>query len=106
LEWEAEVLAPFLDRASRGGILGVPKIKAELEVTLGRTVALSSVYNVLHRHGWRKVAPDKRHPQSDPAAQEVFKKTPRNPPIHPNRPGARCADPSNGPSSLLKFAGI
>ncbi|MDR0250284.1 MAG: winged helix-turn-helix domain-containing protein [Burkholderiales bacterium] len=37
-------------------------------------MALSSVYNLLHRHGWRKLAPDKRHPKSDPQAQEEWKK--------------------------------
>ena len=52
----------------------VPQIKAELEAALGRPMALSSVYNLLHRHGWRKLAPDKRHPQSDPAAQDAWKK--------------------------------
>ncbi len=71
---EAEVLAPFLERARSGGILVVPQIKTELEAALGRGMALSSVYNLLHRHGWRKLAPDKRHPQSDPVAQEAWKK--------------------------------
>lgn len=74
LERESEVLAPFLERARDGGILVVPQIKAELEGALGRRIALSSVYNLLHRHGWRKLAPDKRHPQSDPDAQEAWKK--------------------------------
>ena len=74
VEREAQVLAPFLERAREGGILVVPQIKAELEVALGRPMALSSVYNLLHRHGWRKLAPDKRHPQSDPVAQQEFKK--------------------------------
>ncbi len=74
LERESEVLAPFLERARNGGILVVPQIKAELERALGRRMALSSVYNLLHRHGWRKLAPDKRHPQSDPVAQEAWKK--------------------------------
>lgn len=74
LEREAEILAPFLERARNGGILVVPQIKAELEAALGRSMALSSVYNLLHRHGWRKLAPDKRHPQSDPIAQEAWKK--------------------------------
>jgi transposase len=71
---ECEALAPFLDRARTGGILVVGQIKAELEAALGRPMALSSVYNLLHRHGWRKLAPDKRHPQSDPQAQEAWKK--------------------------------
>ena len=29
---------------------------------------------MLARHGWRKVAPDKIHPKSDPNAQEDWKK--------------------------------
>lgn len=78
LEQEREALAPFLERARNGGILVVGQIKAELEARLGRPMALSSVYNLLHRHGWRKLAPDKRHPQSDPAAQEEWKKNSPN----------------------------
>ena len=65
---ERQALAPFLDRASAGGILVVGQVKAELEARLGRPMALSSVYNLLHRHGWRKLAPDKHHPQRDPLA--------------------------------------
>ena len=71
---EKEVLAPFLERARNGGILAVPQIKAELEAALGRRMALSSVYNLLHRNGWRKPTPDKRHRNADPVAQEAFKK--------------------------------
>ena len=77
-EQEREALAPFLERARTGGILVVGQVKAELEATLGRPMALSSVYNLLHRHGWRKLAPDKRHPQSDPQAQEEWKKNSPN----------------------------
>ena len=73
-EQEREALAPFLERASNGGMLVVGQIKAELEARLGRTLALSSVYNLLHRHGWRKLAPDQRHPQSDSLAQQEWKK--------------------------------
>lgn len=40
-------------------------------------MALSTVYNVLHRNGWRKLAPDKRHPQSDEQAEGQWKKTAR-----------------------------
>ena len=71
---ERELLAPFLERARTGGILVVGQVKAELEASLGRRMALSSVYNLLHRHGWRKLAPDKRHPHSDPLAQAEWKK--------------------------------
>ncbi|WP_170181327.1 helix-turn-helix domain-containing protein [Chlorobaculum thiosulfatiphilum] len=75
LEDEVEFLAPFFDKAARGGILVVGEIKQVLDKRLGRTTALASIYNLLHRHGWRKLAPDKRHPKSDPEAQETFKKT-------------------------------
>lgn len=71
---EVQLLEPFLERASQGGILVVGQIKPALETKLGRPMALSSVYNLLHRHGWRKLAPDKRHPQSDPQAQDDWKK--------------------------------
>ena len=73
-EREAELLAPFVVQAQSGGVLVVGPIRVALQKALGREIALSTVYNVLHRHGWRKLAPDKRHPQSDPVAQEAFKK--------------------------------
>ena len=71
---EAQFLAPFLDTAKNGGVLVVSSIHRALEERLARKVALSSVYNLLHRHGWRKLAPDKRHPQADVEAQDAWKK--------------------------------
>lgn len=76
---EAAFLKPFFTLASTGGILVVSQIKGALDLHLGRSVALSSVYNLLHRHGWRKLVPDKSHPQSDPVAQEEWKKNYPNP---------------------------
>jgi Winged helix-turn helix len=78
LAQEADFLAPFIEKAKIGGILIVSEIKEALQVRLGRDVALASAYNLLHRHDWRKLVPDKRHPKSDPEAQEAFKKTPGN----------------------------
>lgn len=74
LKEECEFLAPFFEQAATGGVLVVGQIKAALDKRLGREVALASAYNLLHRHGWRKLAPDKRHPQSDPVAQQEWKK--------------------------------
>ena len=74
IEEEREFLAPFLESAAAGGILVVGEIKTALDKHLGREVALASAYNLLHRHNWRKLAPDKRHPQSDPLAQTEWKK--------------------------------
>lgn len=73
-EREAELLKPFFESASVGGILVVGQIKPQLEAELGRKMALSTVYKLLHRHNWRKLAPDKRHPQGNPAAHEEWKK--------------------------------
>ena len=73
-EAEVEFLEPFFEKAKVGGILVVGEIKQALDKRLGRRVALASAYNLLHRHGWRKLAPDKRHPQADVAAQEDWKK--------------------------------
>jgi len=77
-ERERQLLAPFLDRARTGGILVVGQVKVQLEAELGRPLALSSVYNLLHRHGWRKLAPDQRPPQSDEQAQRDGKENSPN----------------------------
>lgn len=74
LEEEAAVLKPFFEQARDGGVLVVAQIKPRLEEALGRPMSLSSVYALLHRHNWRKLVPDKRHPQSDPVAQDEWKK--------------------------------
>ena len=84
---EAAFLAPFFEKAKIGGILIVGEIKQALDVRLGRKVALASAYNLLHRHGWRKLAPDKRHPKADVAAQEAWKK---------NSPTSSRKSPVNG----------
>ncbi len=73
-EQEAALLKPFLQQASEGGILVVGQIKPALEDALARPMSLSAVYTLLHRHNWRKLVPDKRHPQSEPDAQEEWKK--------------------------------
>ena len=74
---EKTFLEPFLGKAKSGGILVVREIHIALEKHLGRKIALASTYNLLHRHGWRKLAPDKRHVETDVQAQEEFKKNPR-----------------------------
>jgi transposase len=86
--WVGEVifLAPFFEKAKVGGILVVGEIKRALDERLGRKVALASAYNLLHRHGWRKLAPDKRHPKADVAAQEAWKK---NSPMSSSKSTAR-----------------
>ena len=62
------------NRADAERMNELTKRKAALDQQLGRPVALASAYNLLRRHGWRKLVPDKRHPKSDPVAQEDWKK--------------------------------
>jgi transposase len=78
VEEEKAFLAPFHDKAVKGGILVVGEIHKALEQHLERKVPLSSAYNLLHRHNWRKLVPDKRHVQADIQAQEDWKKNSPN----------------------------
>jgi transposase len=74
LEQEREFLDPWIKTAERGGVLVVPPIHAAYEERIGRKVAASTIYRMLARHGWRKIAPDSCHPKRDVHAQEEFKK--------------------------------
>ncbi len=73
-EQEREFLAPWAKQCEQGSVLVVAPVRAALAQELGRAVAASVVYRLLARHGWRKVAPDTRHPKGDPVAQEAWKK--------------------------------
>lgn len=72
---ERTFLAPFFDRAAHGQIATVHEMHTALEAHLGTSVHESTVYRLLHRHGWRKLAARSRHPKADQAKQEAFKKT-------------------------------
>lgn len=77
LSWEEEqaFLAPWVEQAQQAGVLVVSPLRAALAEKLGRRkVAPSVVYRLLARHGWRKVAPDTKHPKSDPVVQAEWKK--------------------------------
>jgi transposase len=76
-EEEKEFLQPWVEQAQAGGLLVVSPIRAALAQRIGRNVAASVVTRLLGRHGWRKVAPDTRHPKSDPQIQEDWKKNSR-----------------------------
>ena len=74
LEQERAFLAPWEEQARNGGVLVVSALRSDLSCQLGRPIAASVVYRLLARHGWRKLAPDTRHPKSDPQVQEEWKK--------------------------------
>ena len=74
---EKEFLRPWVEQAQTGGVLVLSPIREALARRLGRKIAASVVYKFMARHGWRKVAPDTRHPNSDPQIQEAWKKNSR-----------------------------
>ena len=76
-EQESAFLKPWLASAATGNLVVVSPIRAALAQRLGQPVKPSVVYRLLARHGWRKVAPDTRHPKSQPAVQEAWKKNSR-----------------------------
>jgi len=75
IEEEKAFLVPFLRKAEASGVLTIAEIKAAYEKRVNKQVPPSTIYRLLHRHGWRKIAPRKRHPKSDPQQQEKAKKT-------------------------------
>jgi transposase len=75
LSEEKKVLSPFVKSASVSGVLIVSGIKLAYEKALGHQVPKSTVYRMLERHGWRKLAPRPSHPNADPEAQADLKKT-------------------------------
>jgi transposase len=77
LEEEKQFLAPFFVQAERREIATVGQIWQAYAQHIGHEVDDSTIYRLLHRHGWRKVMPRPRHPKSDQETQEQLKKLSR-----------------------------
>lgn len=75
IDQETQLLTKFTEQAKAGGVIVVREIKSAYEKAIGHKVPKSTVYRMLDRHGWRKIAPRPRHPKADKKAQEAFKKT-------------------------------
>ena len=73
-EEEKDFLAPFEKSSEQGKLLVANEIKEALEKRLGHKVHKTTVYRILHRNGWRKIAPRPSHPKRDKEAVEAFKK--------------------------------
>jgi len=68
---EEALLEPFRAKAEAGQIVEVGEILAAYESKMGRPAASNSqIYNVLARHGWRKIMPRSKHPKK--ASDEVI----------------------------------
>ena len=80
---ERALLGGLRRRARAGRLVTAAELRAHVEVRVGHAVSNDYLYELLHRHGWRKVVPRPRHVDADPLAQEAFRHS---------FPGA-CAEP-------------
>jgi transposase len=71
---EKALLAQFSKAAGAGQMLNIHDLKAAYERAIGHATSNSTVYNLLARHGWRKLMPRPFHPKRDLAAQDALKK--------------------------------
>ena len=71
---EKALLARFAKAAGAGEMLNIHDLKAAYEKAIGHETSKSMIYNLLARHGWRKLMPRPFHPRRDIAAQDAFKK--------------------------------
>jgi len=74
IEEEKQFLTAFEDLAGSASMLVANEIHAALEKRLGHKVHKTTVYRLLRRHGWRKVAPRSKHPKQNEEAADAFKK--------------------------------
>jgi len=74
VEEESALVARFMEEAESGGILEVSAVKRAYEQAIGHGVPKSTVYRMLARHGWRKLAPRPYHPKRNLGRQRGFKK--------------------------------
>ena len=72
---EKALRARFAKAAGAGEMLNIHDLKAAYETAIGHPTSNSTIYNLLARHGWRKLMPRPFHPKRDIAAQNAFKKT-------------------------------
>lgn len=79
LSWaeEVEFLNPFIEQALRGHLATISTIHRDYEKYIGRKVHKTTVYRLLQRHSWRKVAPRPFHVDAKKKEQSEFKKNSR-----------------------------
>jgi transposase len=85
---EASALAGLEPQALAGDLLTAGPIRQVLEQAVGHSLSRRSVYELLARQDWRKLAPRPRHPRTTPEALAAYKKT-SSPLGKPSRPSCR-----------------
>jgi transposase len=69
---EEALLGSFIKAVEAGQMIEVSQIKRAYEKAIGRSLENNhgQIYQVLHRHGWRKVMPRSKHPNK--ASEEAI----------------------------------
>ena len=63
-EAEGQFLEQFRELAEAGQLITIEGILSTFEKETGKPSSASTIYDLLKRHGWRKVKPRPRHPGS------------------------------------------
>lgn len=63
VEEETAILASFKERAAKGELVSVSEIARAYQDKVDHLISSGQVYDVLRRHGWRKVMPRSKHPK-------------------------------------------
>src|SRR6478609_9580992 len=74
LEEEQVLLHSIEEKAARGLIKTAFDIKALVNERVGKVVSDDYLWDLLKRHGWKKMMPRPHHPKKSAASQELFKK--------------------------------
>jgi len=76
MTWQEEenFLKELTEQSNKGAIVIIKYIKEKIEENIGHKVSKDYPYDLLHRHGWRKISPRTKHPNSNSELQEEFKK--------------------------------
>lgn len=75
LEEEKAFIFGYLEKAKNGEIIETGALQKSYEKIIGKETSSSVIYNILHRHGWRKIAPRPTHPNKNSEKATAFKKT-------------------------------
>jgi len=75
-EEEAKFLEQFVELAEVGQVITIEGILKKFQEVTGKESGATTIYNLLKRHGWRKVKPRPRHPgkASDKNSKNYYRK--------------------------------
>lgn len=78
LSEERNILEELSELSESGSFINAFKIREKIEKQIQQKVSKNYVYDLLHRHEWRKIIPRPSHPKKDKSKQEEYKKNSRN----------------------------